>query len=338
MKIKEIYARIVGIIIIGLIFPFLARTEGTYIIGVFFSTIYTTISWSGCVFIFKTLSKKYPHYEQNFKRISYEIICVTLFIVLIDLVLGYTIDVYLIGHDFSLDRQWRITILALIFSYAIIAVYESIYFFDLLTHKIRETEQLKNENLQSQFDVLRNQVNPHFLFNSLNTLMTIIPEDTSLALEFTEKLAAVYRYILQHKDKEVVTLKTELEFIEDFYFLQKTRFGDNLKINYKIAEVYQQQFLPPLSLQMLIENAIKHNIISTEKPLSIEIYVENNKSLVVKNNLQKKITNIQSTQIGLQNISNRYKYLSHQMVDVITTSTSFMVALPLLELNPDTRL
>jgi LytS/YehU family sensor histidine kinase len=210
--------------------------------------------------------------------------------------------------------------------------YDSVYFFTQWRKTIIETEKLKKENILGQLQSLKNQVNPHFLFNSLNTLVSIIPEDPDLAVEFTKKLSKSYRYILEIKDKEVITVREELEFLKAFEFLLKIRFGDNIHFDVQVAEEYQEMEIVPLALQLLIENAIKHNVVSSEKPLNISIYVERDK-LVVKNNLQKIKQVLPSTKTGLENIKNRYKFLANKTVDVIVTHTEFIVTLPLLQLK-----
>jgi LytS/YehU family sensor histidine kinase len=173
-------------------------------------------------------------------------------------------------------------------------------------------------------------VNPHFLFNSLNTLITLIPEDPQLAVAFVQKLSNVYRYVLQNKDKELVTLAEEMKVAEAYLFLLKTRFGENLRVHTDIPPGQLGKFIAPLTLQMLLENAIKHNVVSAEKPLHIDLYVEKDEVLVVKNNLQRKSSVPDSTQTGLANISQRYRLLCQQAVEVVVTASNFMVVLPLL--------
>jgi LytS/YehU family sensor histidine kinase len=243
------------------------------------------------------------------------------------------IDFYIFQHKFQSHNYVRTTLLAVLLGAGINSMYEMAFFWALLKEKIKETERLRSENIQSQFEVLKNQVNPHFLFNSLNTLITIIPENPPLAVQFAEKLSSVYRYILQNKDKELVSLQTELDFAKAYIFMLKIRFGENFQVNIQIPDKYLQNAIPPLTLQMLIENAIKHNIVSTEKPLILEMYVEKGDVLLVRNNFQKKKVGEQSTHLGLANIKNRYKYLTDKHVDVIATQVIFEVALPLIHLK-----
>jgi LytS/YehU family sensor histidine kinase len=215
---------------------------------------------------------------------------------------------------------------------------EASYFFERWKNSILETEQLKRAHIQSQYETLKNQVNPHFLFNSLNTLITIIPEDPQTAVIFVQKLSNVYRYVLQSKDKEVVTLAEEMQVAQAYIFLLKTRFGDNLHVSISISQQALQLYVAPLTLQMLLENAIKHNIVSAEKPLAIDIYTEQDDRLVVKNVLQRKHMPevIDSTHTGLANIKQRYKLLSDKTIEIRTTETYFVVVVPLVSIQKTT--
>ena len=194
-----------------------------------------------------------------------------------------------------------------------------------------EAEKLKTERVASQYESLKNQVNPHFLFNSLNALTSLVYEDQKQAAKFIKKLADVYRYVLDNQKKEVVALSEELKFVEAYTFLQKIRFEDNLQID--IQAPNQEMMVLPLSLQMLVENAIKHNIISDDQPLQIRIYQEGENMLVIENNLQPKISHEYSSGLGLKNIQSRYAHLSGQEVEIQNGSGKFIVRLPLLVLQ-----
>ena len=183
-----------------------------------------------------------------------------------------------------------------------------------------------------QYEALKNQVNPHFLFNSLNVLTSLVESDTEKSVKFIKQLSEVYRYVLEQKDKELVTVETEMKFVESYIFLQKIRYNKNLFFikDPEISGIGENLKIIPLSLQILVENAIKHNVISTEQPLTIEITFENNEYLIIKNNLQKRSTVNGSGNIGLNNIRSRYEYLSDKEFEVIEDSVSFMVKIPLI--------
>jgi hypothetical protein len=196
-----------------------------------------------------------------------------------------------------------------------------------------ETERFKKISVQAQFQSLKNQVNPHFLFNNLNVLSRLVYKDPAVASEFIEELANVYRYVLQNFEKELIELRTELGFLQSYRFLLEKRFGQSLQIDIAIPEQYHNYYLVPVALQMLIENAIKHNISSRNHPLHIRVYVNDNQQLVVQNNLQPKQEKELSTQIGLENIAQRYQFVSRQTITIRSEADSFAVWLPLLQIT-----
>lgn len=200
-------------------------------------------------------------------------------------------------------------------------------------HKWRETE-LKKETLERekatvQYDNLKNQLNPHFLFNSLTSLNSLIYENPQLASEFLQHLSKVYRYVLENKDKTVVTLDTEVRFIENYIELLATRFADGLAITISLSDQALERHILPVTLQILIENAIKHNVTSRDNPLVIDIYDEQD-YLVVKNNLQIKHTIDTSNKQGLENLRGLYEVLIEKKMIVTQTEATFAVHIPLI--------
>lgn len=195
-----------------------------------------------------------------------------------------------------------------------------------------EAEQLKSENIASQYQSLKDQLNPHFLFNSLNVLSNLVYESADKSAEFIQQLSKIYRYVLEVQQEELVGLDKEIGFAENYLQLQKIRFEGSLEY---FIDVHQSKeyYLPPLSLQLLLENAIKHNIASQEKPLKIMIE-QTEGNLIVRNIFQPKMTTGESkTGIGLSNIKKRYALLSNQSPKIIETEKEFIVELPLLKLN-----
>ncbi len=191
-------------------------------------------------------------------------------------------------------------------------------------------EQLQKENFRAQLEALKNQVNPHFLFNSLNVLNSLIYVDPDKAATFLSQMSEVYRALLDSGDKPLVPLGKELELAKAYIYLMQTRFGDNVQFKVEVPPAYLHLQLPPTSLQMLLENAIKHNGSTTNKPLHISVFVKDAK-LVVENNLQPRLEEVVSTKVGLQNISSRYTYFTDEKVEVAQNEQSFIVALPLLD-------
>ena len=191
-----------------------------------------------------------------------------------------------------------------------------------------EIEHLKQENLQVRLNLLKQQISPHFLFNSLSTLRTIAPDNNTK--QYVMQLSNVYRYLLNYNDNNVATLKDELAFTNSYLYILKERFEDALQVNIQVPEAFLSKKIPPLALQILIENAIKHNIISPDEPLHIDIHGEADDKLTVTNNLQTRLSIEKNTGKGLQNINDRYHLLSGKQIDIIDNGKTFIVKLPLL--------
>lgn len=195
-----------------------------------------------------------------------------------------------------------------------------------------EAEKLKSEKLAAQYQGLKNQLNPHFLFNSLNALSNLVYEDADRSAAFIQKLSKIYRYVLEVQNEELVTLKREVEFARNYLDLQKIRFEDSLQFSIETQDE-NNNWIPPLSLQLLLENAIKHNVASKANPLVIHI-IQKGDEMWISNNFQaKNATEEPSTGIGLKNIEQRYQVLSNKKPQVITSEKEFLVTLPLLKIE-----
>ncbi len=192
-----------------------------------------------------------------------------------------------------------------------------------------QSTRLEKDKTEIQYQNLINHLNPHFLFNSLSSLNGLILSEPNIASTFLEKLSKIYRYILQHKDNEVVSLEQELAFVENYVSLQKSRFDNGLKVSINIEDEYLESGIVPVTLQNLFENAIKHNTVEEDKPLTISVYAEND-YLIVKNNLQKKNFVETSNKQGIDSLKSLYKYLSTSPLETIETETEFIVKVPLL--------
>ncbi|GAA4457744.1 hypothetical protein GCM10023189_28960 [Nibrella saemangeumensis] len=191
-------------------------------------------------------------------------------------------------------------------------------------------EQLKREATQAQFVALRNQVNPHFLFNSLSILASLVEVDQKLSVRFIKQLSKVYRYILDQRDTERVSLKTELDFLEAYSFLLNIRFEGKLQVLNKVTAPEAMRYgIAPLTLQLLVENAVKHNQMSAEQPLIVSIETSDD-YLLVSNPLQRRPQAEDSTGMGLENITNRYRLLTDRPVSIGEENNSFVIKLPLL--------
>ncbi len=221
--------------------------------------------------------------------------------------------------------------LMVMFCYSvIIAIYYSTQLSNHWMKSIRKNDELKRENLQAKYEVLKNKVNPHFLFNSLNTLSSVIERNPELGSDFVKKLSDIYRYVLEQSDKELVSLDVEMKFVEDYIFLSKIRFGNALTFHSTIPENTDIEVVP-LGLQTLVENAIKHNIISDDMPLQIEVGIENG-FIVVTNNIQKKnIIMPDRKPHGLENLRNRYTYHTDLLIEITESDEFFTVRLPVIK-------
>ncbi len=211
----------------------------------------------------------------------------------------------------------------------IVIIYHFIYFYnEYQKNKIKEQKVIAS-TASAQFESLKSQVDPHFLFNSLNVLTSLIEENPDSAQRFTVSLSKIYRYVLEQKDKELVTVAEELEFAKTYMNLLKMRFENS--INFEIPEYFDnpEAKVVPLSLQLLLENTVKHNVVSESKPLHIKITVENN-YLAVQNNLQKKEVLQTRKGVGLQNIVNRYGILTQRNVLIENSEVFFKVKIPIL--------
>ena len=220
-------------------------------------------------------------------------------------------------------RAWFIVLAAIMIGSAVYL------FMRMRIQRSQRLMRIKKEKIESQFLALKAQINPHFLFNSFNTLIAIIDENKDLAIEYVEKLSDFYRSILQYREKETIPLDEEIGLVRDYYFLLQQRYGKNALLEVNINGAHGD--IPPLTLQMLIENAVKHNIISRSKPLTIEITDERPGYITIRNNIQKRIEAKSSTKFGLQSINNRYEVLCDKKVLVEENSNYFEVHVPIIK-------
>lgn len=192
-----------------------------------------------------------------------------------------------------------------------------------------EKEKLEKENIRAQFESLKQQVNPHFLFNSLNSLKAIANTHPEQVENYVIQLSNVYRYLLKHRSQDVVTLATELAFLKSYQYLLAIRFEDNFKIDIDIDEEYLQCSIPPLTLQLLVENAVKHNSISSDNVLSVKVYTTGQSMLIVSNNIQKRQTVEGSSNFGLYNLNEQFRFLFSKEIVIDKTNDTFAVLIPL---------
>ena len=234
------------------------------------------------------------------------------------------------GFEGSLFRLGGAIGFTWLFSAAVILTYEGIHTHDHLHRSEAQLDALSKAQLQAQLDALKQQVNPHFLFNSLNSLISLIDESPKQAGIFAEELSSVYRYLLRVNQQPLTNLGSELAFVQSYYHLLKTRYGNLLTLETNILPGHECLLLPPLTLQLLIENAVKHNVVLPEQPLTIVLLTNEQNRLVVSNNLQRKPNRTLSNGVGLSNIFAQYQMLGQPAPVIEDDGLSFRVTLPLV--------
>lgn len=292
-----------------------------WIIASFTSLLWVAL-WKGNSYLADYLSTKISWIEFPFRRLVIGIVS-TIGYTLGALYLFGGIYYYLFGFNMT-SGAWYSVLITMIIS---LFMHGRAFFINWRESAVT-AEKLKRENIAARYESLKNQVNPHFLFNSLNALTNLVYEDQDKAVKFIKQLSEVYRYVLDTRDKEMVPLVSEMEFMNSYMFLQKIRFGNKLRLNVNVSP--DGLFIAPLALQMLVENAIKHNVVSEEDPLSIHIYIEG-EYVVVSNNIQERTSSGEvSSGIGLENIQKRYEFLTSRKVSIENDGKDFIVKLPLI--------
>lgn len=201
------------------------------------------------------------------------------------------------------------------------------FFYVQWAEAVDRVQKLREEKLIFQYETLKSQVNPHFLFNSLNTLMSMVRNEPELSEKFVQKLSSVYRYVLDNREKELVSVWDELSFVNDYFYLQKIRDEDKIELKTEL-NVDKGALIVPVSLQLLVENALKHNISTRKQPLEIIIHSEGIDKVVVRNNLQRKSRLDDSSKIGLKNLNERCRLILNREIEVSETTDEFIVKIP----------
>jgi len=298
------------------------------------SLLFTTTLWLGTLSIWAGLLRRLPRVEQTRRRLWLVAGTSLLYAAgatwLVVAMLHQLLPPYFSLAPAALLNQLKFSLIPTGF---VLLLYESIHFFQQWEHNVRRAEQLTRAGVQSQLEALQNQLDPHFLFNSLNTLAALIDEANQPAQDFVDQLADVYRYVLLSREKATVSLAEELAFVDTYVALQKTRFRDNLRVSRQIPAELLTRRVAPLSVQLLVENALKHNVVSREHPLNVSIVAEAASGYVrVQNSFRPRAAGLgPSTGLGLQNTVHRYELLqAPQPVRIEPTAATFTVYLPLL--------
>lgn len=292
----------------------------------------TILAWEGNIRIDSWLNKRFPWEASPKKRILVQLPVTVLFSATAIYVPMRLFDLFVCELPGGSRAMFVVVclVLGIIISFTILSIEISTQFFGNWKSSLLEVEKYKAESLQAQLQNLKDQVNPHFMFNNLSVLSSLVYKDQDKAVDFINQLSKVYRYVLDSRNMELVSLEEELGFIRSYTFLLRIRFDKNLDFRIDTKEEDRKLLLPPMALQILVENTIRHNEVSSGAPLKVEVYIENNK-LVVRNNLQLRSNIEPGCKTGIKNIEQRYKFFTDQTVEVDSSKGFFTVKIPLLK-------
>lgn len=303
----------------------------TLLIGFFWAFSISITQWAGIHLIRGIIHRKISWIETPVKRTVVQIV----------VFLAYSICAYILVQFFNFyiwrgflpSQSWNSIIKSLpytiLISFIISLIFTAIGFFQAWKNSLIHAEKLKTEMMAYKYESLRNQINPHFLFNSLNVLIDLVYDDQAMAVQFIQQMSDLFRYVLDSRDKELVPLKDELEFIHSYTFLLKTRFEDKLNIEINV-QPNLDDYIVPMTLQLLIENAVKHNEVSEAFPLRILVSKKGD-FLEVENLLKPKNIGDNLKKTGLKNISQQFAFFSEQPIKIITSDERFVVRVPILK-------
>ncbi len=290
------------------------------------------LSWQLHTIVALILKSRLPEEHQTNKRITLAILMFLLMTSLNITLIFYGYDyIHFLGYNLNEELYLWALLIGGVTNVFVTFVQEGVASFEKWKATLKETEQLKKEYLHGQLLGLKSQVNPHFLFNSLNSLSSLISEDQEKAERFLDEMSRVYRYLLRNNDDKLIDLNAELQFIRSYAHLLTARYGDGIQIRVNVESRYRTMMIAPLTVQILLENALNLNRINKETPLYIEICVNEKGWLQIRNNIQKKIRKEQATDdSGLENICNKYKLLCHQSVIIHESASERIIEIPLI--------
>ena len=323
---------IVGVsIVIGIIFNIFSDKQISFVNSLLQSLFNTAFLWGGSMIIVTYSWKTFPWELYPKKHILFEVFMIIMLLTVFIIGVGF---LFSFNENICFREALKLNSTGIVFSvlitFLIVTIHEAVFFYRQWKLNFSKSISLEKENLQAQYNALKSQVNPHFLFNSLNSLITMLDEHP-VAEKYVQDLSDFLRYALVSNTRETVSLREELENAEKYIHLQKQRFGDNFDVEFNIEPADLQKQLPPLAMQMLLENCFNHNVVSKSKPLHIKVFSSEN-GLTVENNLQKK-HNPDSTGQGLKNIEGRYRFAGVDAVKIESDEQRFAVTIPLIMLN-----
>jgi sensor histidine kinase YesM len=321
----------VSIMILAIFMPGSFRDYNTFLISFLWSFSITLTQWTGLTYIYKIIDSKISWIETPVKKVFVQIFAF----------LTYSVSAFIVIQFFNYyvwmglfpSQSWNSIVrsipVTILISFVISLIFTAIGFFFAWKNSVIRAEKLKVEMMAYKYESLRNQINPHFLFNSLNVLSDLVYDDQAMAVKFIRQMSDLFRYVLDSRDKELVPLKDELDFISSFTFLLKTRFEEKLIIEIDV-QANPEEYIVPMTLQLLIENAVKHNEVSEAFPLLISIR-KNNDYLEVENELRPKNVGDDSKKTGLKNIIQQFAFFSDRPIEIIPSEEKFLVRVPILK-------
>lgn len=333
---KNIWQFIVIHIVIGIICAFVFLPDpfesvGTFLMGFIWGMIIFSSQWLGHAYIQGIIGIRYSWRHDPLIRLLLTIISIVAYSIIGFILVQSLMEYLFLGKvsknlwQFDLEL-WKMPILISFFFSIVIS---SVGFFLSWKRALIQQEKLTAQMLTYKYESLRNQINPHFMFNSLNVLSDLVYEDQKLAVKFIHQFSDIYRYVLDSREKELIELSAEIELIKKFIFLLKTRFDEKLQIKMNV-EFDKNDFIVPLALQLLIENAVKHNEVSTQNPLEISIIRENNR-ITVSNPIRLKNIGENSKKVGLENLKSQFSYFSDQELIINATDQNYTVSIPIIK-------
>ncbi|MBN8824265.1 MULTISPECIES: histidine kinase [unclassified Spirosoma] len=289
------------------------------------------VCWHVARWVVMRLQKRYPGLDNTRRRLIW-------MAVLLPVLVNFAWLIRQLAHMAFNNLQYLTQTLSnytysvgiqIFYHFVYFIIYEGSYVLREWQQAYEHNERLKKAKLRHQLDTLKSQINPHFLFNSLNSLSMLIYESPRQAEAFVDELSSVYRYLLRANDQELTSLNRELQFIRSYFQLLKTRYGAGVELTIAVDNDVLEHRLPPLTLQLLVENAVKHNVILPAHPLAIRIQTQGN-TLIVQNNLQRKTTAVLSNKVGLSHIAAKYRLLGQRAISIQEDNGLFVIALPLV--------
>lgn len=332
----RILRNLIGSMILALIvtffsYNFAAKSLNTFLITYVWAFAVCYSQWLGHSFLFGLLDKKISWQKEPIKRAIYGSLVIIVYAVAAYVFVTVIMTRIVYGELPEDSLRWAIksSYVAIGVSFAVSIVFLAIGFFHDWKNSLLENERVKAEMLSYKYEALQNQINPHFLFNSFNVLSDLVYEDQKKAVTFIKQMSQLFRYVLDSREKELVPISEELEFISSYAYLLRTRFEDKLIFDLQLPSE-RDEMMVPMTLQFLIENCVKHNEISADKPLNIKIF-RYDSVFCVKNNLQLKKAGGSSTGTGLSNMVQQYSYFTDRQIIIRETDKEFSVEVPILK-------